>query len=210
MQCRTHTTKEAVSACNHCGSWLCSDCAVDTQGKTFCRPCLAIAVGSGEETPPPPGMAGGRTSKPAEKINGGLLFLFSLFFPPGANYMYMGLIKRGLATMSGFFLIIFLITTVSMPLTLFLALSLGVIYLASFFDGFNVRNRINAGEEVRDDVGESLNMILKNKTVRTIFLVVIAVIVLVNLLGFAINIISSVLPIVLIGFIIYLIVKNKK
>jgi len=155
-------------------------------------------------------MAAGRTAKPPERINGGLLFLFSLFFPPGANYMYMGLIKRGLATMSGFFLIIFLITTVNMPLTLFLALSLGVIYLASFFDGFNVRNRINAGEEVRDDVGESLNMILKNKTVRTIFLVVIAVIVLVNLLGFAINIISSVLPIVLIGFIIYLIVRNKK
>jgi len=123
--------------------------------------------------------------------------------------MYMGLIKRGLAIMSAFFLIIFLITVVSMPLTLFLSLSLGVIYLASFFDGFSVRRRINSGEIIKDDVGEAFGFILKNRTARTIFLVVIAVIVLVNILGFAINVISALLPILLIGFVIYLFVRKR-
>ena len=194
MTCRTHPDKGAIGACNQCGSPVCNDCAVDTQGQLFCRPCLSVTT---------------RTAKPAHKISGGLLFFFSLLFPPGANYMYMGLIKRGLAIMSAFFLIIFLITVVSMPLTLFLSLSLGVIYLASFFDGFSVRRRINSGEIIKDDVGEAFGFILKNRTARTIFLVVIAVIVLVNILGFAINVISALLPILLIGFVIYLFVRKR-
>jgi len=123
--------------------------------------------------------------------------------------MYMGLIKRGLATMSMFFLIIFLITTASMPLTLFLALTLGVVYLASFFDGFKVRRRINDGETVADDVGDAFGFILKNRTARTIFLVAITVMVLVNVIGFAIQVINAVLLVLLIAFVIYLFVRKR-
>jgi len=144
------------------------------------------------------------------KISGGLLFFFSLFFPPGANYMYMGLMKRGLATMASFFLIIFLIIHSSMPLTILLGLSLPVFVITSIFDGFNVRRRINMGETVKDDLGEILNSILRNKFLCTFILVVIAIIVITSVLGFAITIITRLLPLIVVGLGVYLILKSRK
>ena len=207
MQCRSHPTKSAANTCNHCATWLCDDCTVDVQGRLFCRPCLAILSQTSESeacTPPPH-----HAASPRKKVSMGALTFFSLCFPPGSNYMYMGLMKRGLATMAGFFLLIFLIAVSSMPVTLLMIFSLVVLTVASFLDGFNVRRRINAGEAVRDDVGEALNSIMSNKILRTIILVVVAIVLIVSVFGLAVNIIGTLLPWLVIGLIIFVIVKRK-
>ena len=207
MQCRSHPTKAAASTCNHCGSWICDDCTVDVQGRLFCRPCLAVLSQTPDHHAPPPGPSA--ASSPCGKISSGLLFFFSLCFPPGANYMYMGLMKRGLAAMCGFFLLIFVAIGSSFPLALLLWLAVPVFYISSFFDGFNVRRRINAGEVVRDDVGDALNGIISNKFLRTLVLVVIAIVLIVNVVGFASVIISRLFVPLIIVFILYIILKRK-
>jgi len=146
-------------------------------------------------------------TEPGGRILWGLLFLFS--FLPGANYMYMGLLKRGLATMSCFFLLIFMVSSTNMPLQLMLIFAIPVVAITSFFDGFNLRRRINAGEEVRDDIGDALNSILQNKFLCTLILVVIAITIIVTVLNIAISIISSLFPLLVVGLGIYIIVKRK-
>lgn len=207
MQCRTHPDKYAANTCNHCGSWLCTDCEVEVQGRQFCRPCLAI-LGQNPETeayhiPAPPASG----LYPRRKILWGLLFMFS--FLPGANYMYMGLMKRGLAAMSGFFLIIFLLANAFWPFNLLLGLAMPVYVLSVFFDGFNVRRRINAGEAVRDDIGDALNGILSNKTVRTTILVALAVVLLVSVLGFAAAVLARLIPVLIVVVGVYLIFRRR-
>lgn len=124
--------------------------------------------------------------------------------------MYMGLMKRGLATMSGFFLLIFLFANSSMPLTLILVFSFVVLIIASFMDGFNVRRRLNAGEHVRDDIGEVLGAIMANKLLRTIILVVVAIVLITQILSFAANVIGAVLPWLVVGFIVIMVLKKRK
>jgi len=118
--------------------------------------------------------------------------------------------KRGLATMAGFFLLIFLIAgSGAWPLTMLMSFSLVVLIFASFFDGFNVRRRINSGEAVRDDVGDIVNSVISNRFLRTIILVIVAILLIVNVLGLAISIIGTLLPWLVIGLVIYIIVKRK-
>ena len=207
MQCRTHPTKSAANTCNYCGNWICDDCVVDVQGRIFCRPCLSGLSQQSHTTdttdhPEPPVHYG-------SKVSWGLLFFFSLCFPPGANYMYMGLMKRGLAAMCGFFLLIFVAISSGFPLQLLLWLSVPVFYISSFFDGFNLRRRINAGEVVRDDIGDALNSIISNRFLRVLFLVVIASILIVTVLGFAATLISRLFVPLLVIFVLVVILKRK-
>jgi len=168
----------------------------------FCRPCLAtLSHDHSAEHAPPPAASG------HSKVSLGVLFFFS--FLPGANYMYMGLMKRGLATMTGFFLLFFLISQTSMPLTLVMIFGLTVLYFASFFDGFNVRRRLNAGEPVRDDIGELLNSILANKFLRTLFLVVIAVMIIISVLQITVAVIGRLLPLIIIVVVAFIILKGR-
>ena len=204
MQCRTHPTVSATNTCNHCGNWLCDDCTVNVQGRLFCRPCLATFSQDHKPEPPP------YTAPPhSNKVSLGLLLFFSLCFPPGANYMYMGLIKRGLATMAGFFLLIFFIAGSSFPFSMLLVFSLVVLIFSSIFDGFNVRRRLNAGEAVRDDVGDVVNSVISNKFLRTIIFVIIAILLIVSVLQIATAIIGRLLPLLVIGLVIFIVIKRK-
>jgi hypothetical protein len=208
MQCRTHPERHASNTCSHCASWLCEDCTVEVRGKLFCRPCLAVLAQYPEDHSPEPGRhATAAYSYPRRKILWGLLFVFS--FLPGANYMYMGLMKRGLATMSGFFLIIFLLASSVWPFNLLLGLTIPVFVLTSFFDGFNVRRRINAGEAVRDDIGDALGGILSDKRLRTIIFVALAIIFVVSVVGIAANLLARFLPLLIIVLGVYVIMKRK-
>lgn len=123
--------------------------------------------------------------------------------------MYMGLMKRGLAAMCGFFLLIFVAINTSFPMALLLWLSLPVFYISSFFDGFNVRRRINAGEAVRDDLGDALNGIVGNKFLRTLVLAVVAIVLIVNVLGLAAAIITRLAIPAIIVFVLYIVLKRK-
>lgn len=145
---------------------------------------------------------------PYKRVNAGLLLFFSCFFPPGANYMYMGLIKRGLAAMCGFFMLIYLM--ISSPMTLLFALGIPIFWITCFFDGFGIRRRINAGEEVEDGVGEILNGILRNKTLAVVLLIIIGLAFAGSILGFAASLIRRVLPALLVIFALYVIFRKKK
>ena len=123
--------------------------------------------------------------------------------------MYMGLMKRGIAAMCGFFLLIYVAIGSSFPLALLLWLALPVFYISSFFDGFNVRRRINAGEIVRDDIGDALNGIINNKFLRTLVLAVVALVLIVNVMGFAATVISRLFVPLVIVFILYVVLKRK-
>lgn len=76
-------------------------------------------------------------------------------------------------------------------------------------DGLNICHRINAGEPVRDEIGETLNGILRNRTLRTILLVIIAVALLGQIVGFLASVLISIIPILIVGFIIYAIVRRR-
>ncbi|MCL1883616.1 MAG: hypothetical protein FWF81_07695 [Defluviitaleaceae bacterium] len=148
---------------------------------------------------------------PTRHINGGLLFIFSFFFPPGANYMYMGLIKRGLAAMCGFFLLIYLMIVVSgIPATALFALSLPVLWLTCFFDSFNIRRKINAGDLVEDGVSDIINGVLRNKPLAIGILVVAAMVFMGTIAGFMAGILQRAVPLLLVLLALYIIFKRKK
>jgi len=157
MPCRTHPSINGVNTCNQCGEWLCEECTVEINGRIFCRGCLASLAGK-------PGDSKPSSAIPGRRISGGLLFFLSFFMPSGVNYMYMGLMKRGLAAMVGFFLLIYLASIFSMwPFTLIFGLSIPIFWLTCIFDGFNIRRRINSGIRVTDDVDDIINFIKRNK-----------------------------------------------
>jgi len=41
MKCYVHPDVESVGTCTSCGRAICSECAIDVQGKLVCRDCLA-------------------------------------------------------------------------------------------------------------------------------------------------------------------------
>ena len=156
------------------------------------------------ETPPPVARP---SAAPYYKrgISGFMLFMFSV--PSGANYMYMGLIKRGLAAMCGFFLLIYLMTT-ALP-TLPIVFTFVTYVIACFFDGFNIRRKINAGIPVEDGVGDVLNGILNNKTLMVVILVFIALAFAGSIIGFAVELIRRAVPLLLVLLALYIIFKRN-
>jgi len=163
----------------------------------FCRPCLAILKEKSFIDVPP-----------STKLNFGTLFLLS--FLPGINFMYLGLIKRGLATLTGFFLIIYLLTLgLVRPLPLFLGLSIPVYILASMFVGFGVRRRICSGEVVHDDVSRMLSSLFKSKVFLVILILLGAATVVFTIVGFAFSLLRQLLPIVILIVGVYLIVRHR-
>ena len=207
MQCRTHPTTSAFNTCNQCGDWLCEECTVDVQGRLYCRGCLMKMATPKPEasrhTKAPSSAPGGR------HINWGLLFLFSCF-PSGVNYMFMGLIKRGLAALCGFFLLIYFITVSNMPLTLLFSLALPVYFLTCVFDGFNIRRRINAGEAVADNIDEAISLLRSNKYIGWAIVGILGFSVLSIVVGVFVRLVTWLMPILLIVLGLYLLFRISK
>ena len=175
MQCKNHPSENGINTCNNCGSWLCERCSFERGGRIFCPSC-AVSQGTEAATAhyPP-------RSTPARNISWGLLFLFSVVIMlPGLNYMYMGLIKRGLLAMSAFFGVIFLGTQLSGALSWLFAFAIPILVIACIFDGFNIRRRINAGEAVSDSVDDVMNFIRRN---RVIILGVLVLFLVIHIIG---------------------------
>jgi len=223
MQCRTHPTITASNTCNTCGEWLCDACTVDINGRLFCRTCLAKLAETeapphgapyGYRPPPPPGFVPippHLYGKP--QPNGFFTFIFSFF--PGANYMYLGLLKRGLAAMGLFFLNIYLLVIVSGsiiggPLTVLLALGIPVSYLSFMFDGFNIRRRICAGEVVPDGIEDVTAFLRRNKKpLLTILVLCVLLGIASSVLGFILRPLLSLIPFIIIGLLLYMVFKRK-
>ena len=198
MNCFIHPERAASTNCSSCFGPLCDECVVHTQGRIFCRGCL-----TGYRPLPP--------AKPRPAVSKGLLFLFAVFLPPGAGYMYMGLIKRGLAAMIGFFFLVFLLSSgISEPALTFVIFSIPVLYFVCIFDSFSICRRINAGETVEDGIGSIINNLLSNKKLCVVLFIVLAIIFTSTILGFVLQVLRAVLPVMIIAFGLYLIFRRKK
>lgn len=143
----------------------------------------------------------------------GLILFFSLL--PGANYMYMGLIKRGLAAMCGFFLLIYFLTVVAGsiiggPLTLLIILAMPVLILTCAFDSFNIRRRIANGEVVQDNIDDVINFLHRwRKPLLTILVICIGLGVFGSFISWIFSPLRHIFPWLIIGFGAYLLFKKK-
>jgi len=139
LRCYLHPEAEARLTCALCGRALCDSCAVQVEGKAYCRPCLKEAVG-----------ADGRETLVRGARSPALVFLFSLL--PGAGHMYMGFMRRGLQLMVLFFGTIWL-GSLSTPIgisDLVTVLAAPVVWFYSFFDSLGISGRLARGEVVAD------------------------------------------------------------
>jgi hypothetical protein len=131
--------------------------------------------------------------------------------------MYMGLIKRGLAAMCGFFLLVYLLTLVTGsvvggPLTLFLWLAMVVFFLTCTFDGFNIRRRLLNGEEVTDNIDDVIAFFQRHKkTLLVVILLCIGLGVMGSIITAILRPLMNLVPLLIIGLGIYLVFrKNHK
>ena len=215
MQCRNHPEEKGVNTCNQCGSWLCDKCSFERGGRIFCPSCAAQQA------------TGGGTHHSAEyshitpehvskSTSWGVLFLFSVVIPlPGLNYMYLGLIKRGLVAMSAFFATIYLATQFGggglWPLGMVFVFAIPVLWLSCTFDGFRIRARINAGETVTDNVDEIVAFVRRNGKVLVVLLLLLL---LANTLGAVLpgilRVLWRVVPILIAVWAVLAIVKKPR
>ncbi len=106
-----------------------------------------------------------------------LFLTFCFSFIPGAGQMYQAYMKRGVSIMSLF--AIFCAITASTGMAIF-AIPLPIIYAYSFFDTYNIRNKIEDGKENDDDyiwngteykkMFEKINFSKKSNIVAAIFI----------------------------------------
>lgn len=135
MKCAYHVDIEAVGQCGECNRPLCSDCAVDINGATYCRSCLQKKVAPQSSN-----------SKTGCRRSPFWTFVFSMV--PGGGYMYLGLMNRGLQTMLIFFGSVFLSNLIGIESLM--ALVAPVVIFYSIFDAQQLVRAINKGEAAQD------------------------------------------------------------
>ena len=80
MKCNYHPEIDAIGTCVYCGRMLCSECALQLAGRTYCQPC-ADRIFATEPTPAPkPDRSGLLTAGGILSIASGGLGLLSLLF----------------------------------------------------------------------------------------------------------------------------------
>ena len=188
MQCRMHPTTSASNVCSECGTWICDACTITIENRLFCRSCLAkLAVEPGNK-----------------KYSWGLLILFSCLLP-GVNYMYLGLVKRGLAAVSFFFVLVYLMAVMTWPVTLLFGMGTAVFWLTCIFDGINIRRRLEHGESVPDGIEDILPIIQRHKTkIACVIIFIVAFIVISSVIA----LLLPLLPLVIIVLGLYILFKG--
>ena len=168
MQCAIHPTREGVNTCCECGTWLCDGCTVEAGNRLFCRNCLKRAIeGSGAKE-----YAVLESCCPERRhINKFLLFVCSLILP-GVNYMYEGLIKRGLFAMTSFFVLVSVAAVLHMPI---LGVLIAILWITTFFDGFHIARKLNSGICVEDGIEDIILFIKRNRAAVIVMAVVFLV-----------------------------------
>ena len=193
MQCRMHPTTSASNVCSECGTWMCDACTITIENRLFCRSCLAKLALAPEET--------------KQEIKGyswGLLILLSCLLP-GVNYMYLGLVKRGLAAVSFFFVLIYLAAVTSWPVTMLFGMGAIVFWLTCIFDGINIRRRLEQCESVPDGIEDILPVVQRHKTkIAFIIILIIAFIIISSVIALLLRL----LPLVIIVLGLYVLFKG--
>lgn len=166
MNCKNHVNRQAYSRCSKCGDYICDECGIMANGETICKSCASEMLGSSKYT----------SSYTVKKdVNG--FFLFCLSCLPGLNYMYMGLIKRGIFMMAAFFgMFAVLINTGSVMAGAIFT----IIFFASFFDGFKIRKKLLRGVPVEDSFDDITSAISAHKGGIILFLLFYVALVIVS------------------------------
>lgn len=133
MKCANHEEQEAIAICSTCHQPICADCLVTLSGRQLCRNCLESRVGV-EPQPANPSRS--------------TFWAFVLSIIPGAGYLYLGLMKRGLQTMIIFYGTIFLAAATEFGAIT--ALVLPVVSFYTIFDTLQLLKQINQGQVVED------------------------------------------------------------
>ncbi|MCL1986991.1 MAG: hypothetical protein FWG64_03345 [Firmicutes bacterium] len=178
MQCKNHPDVSGVNTCNECGQWFCEDCTFQRGGRNFCPSCAAQQAAAATHTHHEHARHE-HTAYMTRLPSHGTMFVLSicLGFLPGLNYMYMGLIKRGLAAMSAFSLLVYLIITSSWTFPgLLFGFALPVLMLSTIFDSFRILRRMEAGEVVTDNIDDVMHFFHRNKVLAVLALVFFVII----------------------------------
>ena len=166
---------ESMCTCVKCSSVVPTERVVEINGSIICKNCLSK-------------FASKKSGASKPHINGFLLLMASCI--PGANYMYMGLMKRGLLLMSSFFGLFYLMNEMPRYHSGFVQFVFPVIFIYSFFDGFAKRRLINAGIPVEDGAPDVVDFISKYKiplavAVAALILLPVVIMPLGKIIGFA-------------------------
>ncbi len=96
MNCYYHEDRAAVGACTSCGRPICSEDAVEVQGKLTCRECLSTGRVSAHMV---------QTTRPAKDRSIALILeiLPGLFGFLGFGWIYSGNTNTGIGWLVGFF-----------------------------------------------------------------------------------------------------------
>lgn len=130
MNCFYHKDIDATSYCGICGKPICDECKNNIGNTIICKSCGQKALKF---------LFFSKNEKFKSK---GLVFLFSLF--PGAGYMYLGLMNRGIQIMAAFFLALAL-PDIFFNNFIFQSLAI-IIYVYNIFDAQNQAILYNSGE----------------------------------------------------------------
>lgn len=168
MKCKNHREEEAKYICDKCKMPICEACATDVRGSKVCINCIDHSLYAERDR--------------VQRIslwNKLVFFMFACI--PGAAHMSMGLFKRGMQLMLTFFGSIVLISYAS--LESFILIAVIPAWFFSFFDAYNARRKMLAGERVEDNEAYNYEFIIKNKKLLGFALLVFGAIGMLNALG---------------------------
>lgn len=145
MKCLNHSNAEAAGICGCCQNHFCEECLVKLGTASYCKSCVEKSI-TGKGVKEESGVSGVSPIKTGQRKSRFWAFLFSGI--PGAGYMYLGLMNRGLQTMIIFFGAIFVAAFIDFGQIMALVAPVVVFY--SIFDTQQAVQAINYGIPVED------------------------------------------------------------
>ncbi len=143
MKCYVHPDAEGVGTCTNCGKVVCSECAVEVDGKLVCKTCASKKA----EAPAKVVVRKEPLLALLLSLLGGMLTLGILL---GLGQIYNGQVKKGII-ISITSILMWIISLgagmVCCLLTLLLPLAF---WLWVLYDAYMTANKINDGEPIKD------------------------------------------------------------
>lgn len=168
MKCKNHKDEEAKYICDKCKMPICEQCATELRGSKVCISCIDHAIYAEKDIVERKGF-----------WNTLIFFMFACI--PGAAHMQMALFKRGMQLMLTFFGAIVLISYANVES--FFPLAVIPTWFFSFFDAYNTRRKMQAGDSVEDTEAYNYHFITKNKKLLGAIMIVLGAIGLLNSIG---------------------------
>lgn len=166
MECKYHSQKQAITTCNRCHTPLCEECTLRVHNEIICKDCLKeMGFEKNEQNRTNPS-----TSSYRPKSS---LITFLLNVVPGLSSMYLGLMKRGAMILLLFIGVIMVATEIDN-----ISILIPVIIIINFFDSFKIKNKLENGEYVADNLNDVGLFFKQNKIfcAIAIFLITIPII----------------------------------